>query len=147
MKNKEKNFVILIFFYNFANQSYELMQLDKQIYDEINEYCKFNGLKTRDFIHKLLKDAFMKEKYGDSPFAFNKQPSDLQINDEKKITNEEMDEFIKTTINITEKVQKHVEPLLPTQILSTEVTQVIPQETDVFSQHENLKPKKKRTLK
>lgn len=137
---------MLIFLCNFVHQSYVLMRLDKQIYDEINEYCKFNGLKTRDFIHKLLKEAFMKEKYGDSPFAFNKQSSDSQINDEKKITNEEMDEFIKTTINITEKVQKHVEPLLPTQILSTEVTQVIPQTTDVFSQHENLKPKKKRTL-
>ena len=44
------------------------MQIDKKIYDEINEYCKDNGLKTKDFIHKLLKEAFLKEKYGDSPF-------------------------------------------------------------------------------
>lgn len=45
-----------------------IMQIDKKIYDEINEYCKDNGLKTKDFIHKLLKEAFLKEKYGDSPF-------------------------------------------------------------------------------
>lgn len=44
------------------------MQLDKTLYDEINEYCKENNIKTRDFIHKLLKDAFLKEKYGDTPF-------------------------------------------------------------------------------
>ena len=44
------------------------MEIDKKLYDEINEYCKLNGLKTRDFIHKILKEGFMKEKYGESPF-------------------------------------------------------------------------------
>lgn len=44
------------------------MELDKKLYTEINEFCKLNGLKTRDFIHKILKEAFLKEKYGDSPF-------------------------------------------------------------------------------
>jgi hypothetical protein len=44
------------------------MQIDKDLYNEINEFCKLNNLKTRDFIHKLLKDAYLKEKYGESPF-------------------------------------------------------------------------------
>lgn len=44
------------------------MTLDKDLYNEINEYCKVNSLKTRDFIHKLLREAFLVEKYGDSPF-------------------------------------------------------------------------------
>lgn len=44
------------------------MELDKKLYAEINDYCKLNGLKTRDFIHKILKDAFLKEKYADTPF-------------------------------------------------------------------------------
>lgn len=44
------------------------MELDKKLYTEINEFCKLNGLKTRDFIHKILKEAFLREKYGDSPF-------------------------------------------------------------------------------
>ena len=47
------------------------MQLDRKLYDEINEYCKLNNLKTRDFIHKILNEAFLKEKYGDAPFFFN----------------------------------------------------------------------------
>lgn len=44
------------------------MEIDKKLYNEINEYCKLNNLKTRDFIHKILKEGFMKEKYGESPF-------------------------------------------------------------------------------
>lgn len=44
------------------------MEIDKKLYTEINEYCKLNNLKTRDFIHKILKEGFMKEKYGESPF-------------------------------------------------------------------------------
>lgn len=49
------------------------MVIDKNLYSEINEYCKENNIKTRDFIHKILKEAFLKEKYGDSPFAFFKK--------------------------------------------------------------------------
>ena len=45
------------------------MEIDKDLYKEIKAYCDLNGLKARDFIHKLLKDAFIKEKYGDRPFA------------------------------------------------------------------------------
>lgn len=44
------------------------MEIDKKLYNEINEFCKLNGLKTRDFIHKILKEGFMREKYGESPF-------------------------------------------------------------------------------
>jgi len=44
------------------------MQIDKNLYDEINEYCKINDIKTRDFIHKILREGFMKEKYGEMPF-------------------------------------------------------------------------------
>ena len=46
-----------------------LMQLDNKLYNEIKEYCELNGLKTRDFIHRILKDAFLREKYGDTPFS------------------------------------------------------------------------------
>lgn len=47
------------------------MQIDKNLYNEINDYCKLNELKTRDFIHKILKEGFLREKYGDSPFVIN----------------------------------------------------------------------------
>lgn len=137
---------MLIFLYNFVHQSYVLMQLDRQIYDEINEYCKFNGLKTRDFIHKLLKEAFMKEKYGNAPFVFNKQSSEMSMVDDKVVTNGIVDEVIKTTIDIGNEAQKYAEPTLITQVNNSEVVQTTPQTVDIFSKQENLKPKKKRTL-
>lgn len=135
-----------IFLCNFVHQSYVLMQLDKQIYEEINEYCKINGLKTRDFIHKLLKEAFMKEKYGNAPFIFNRQPSEMLIVDDKVVTNDKVDEPIKTTIDIGNEAQKNEEPTLITQVNNSEVVQITPQTVDIFNKQENLKPKKKRTL-
>lgn len=76
------------------------MQLDKHVYDNINEYCKLNGLKTRDFIHKLLIDAFNKEKYGDSPFSFGKKIEDVS---EEKKTYTEVNENVIDTTKLTEK--------------------------------------------
>lgn len=49
------------------------MEIDRDLYKEIKEYCDLNGLKVRDYIHKLLKDAFMKDKYGERP-AFMASP-------------------------------------------------------------------------
>ena len=58
-----------------------IMQLDKELYNEIKEYCELNELKTRDFIHQMLKDAFLIEKYGKTPFS-NKKDTNLRIDDE-----------------------------------------------------------------
>jgi hypothetical protein len=70
------------------------MQLDKELYNEIKEFCELNELKTRDFIHNILKEAFLKEKYGESPF--NKKNVDVIPNRE-----EILDNFIR---NITPQI-------------------------------------------
>lgn len=70
------------------------MQLDNKLYQEIKEYCELNNLKTRDFIHNILKEAFLKEKYGESPF--NKKNVDVIPNRE-----EILDNFIR---NITPQI-------------------------------------------
>jgi hypothetical protein len=46
-----------------------MIELDKKLHREIKEYCQLNGLVMKDFVNKLLKKAFMVEKYGDKPFA------------------------------------------------------------------------------
>lgn len=46
-----------------------MIELDKKLHKDIKEYCQLNGLVMRDFVNKLLKKAFMVEKYGDKPFA------------------------------------------------------------------------------
>lgn len=46
-----------------------MIEIDKRLHQDIKAYCKLNGLVMKDFINKLLKKAFMVEKYGDKPFA------------------------------------------------------------------------------
>lgn len=128
------------------------MQLDKKLYEEINAYCKLNSLKTRDFIHKILKDAFLKEKYGDSPFAFNKKTESITaeqvIEDKPTGSNDNIEEMITTVVEISEKVhQTGITPLLPTQTLGSDGIQVLQEPKVIFENDEKIKPKRKRTLK
>lgn len=125
------------------------MQLDKSLYDEINDYCKLNSLKTRDFIHKILKEAFLKEKYGDSPFAFYKKnetaPTEQVVEEGTVNIKDNMASTINAVVEISEKIQETVNtPLIPVQVLGTDITQVISEPQNTF---EKAKPKKKRTLK
>ena len=46
-----------------------MIELDKKLHKDIKEYCQINGLVMKDLVNKLLKKAFMVEKYGDKPFA------------------------------------------------------------------------------
>lgn len=48
-----------------------MIELDKKLHKDIKEYCQLNGLVMKDFVNKLLKKAFMVEKYGDKPFSSN----------------------------------------------------------------------------
>lgn len=72
------------------------MTIDKNLYTEINEYCKENNIKTRDFIHRILNEAFLKEKYGESPFAFIKK-------EEKHVEKEEQ-----PIVTVEETIKEHV---------------------------------------
>lgn len=47
------------------------MEIDKELYKQIKEYCELNGIKPKEYIHNLLSKAFMEDKYGKSPFNFN----------------------------------------------------------------------------
>lgn len=76
------------------------MQIDKNLYDEINEFCQMNDLKTKDFIHKILKEVFLKEKYGETPFK-KKEPfitpiviEEKNILNTKKVLEEVVDDVI-----------------------------------------------------
>ena len=44
------------------------MQIDEKLYAEIKQYCELNKLKIKPFISELLRNAFNREKFGDSPF-------------------------------------------------------------------------------
>ena len=53
------------------------MEVDKQLYEEIKEYCSLNGLKPREFTNSLLRKAFMEEKFGKTPPFFNQPARDI----------------------------------------------------------------------
>lgn len=46
-----------------------MVEIETKLYNDIKLYCKINNLVIKDFINKLLKKAFMVEKYGERPFA------------------------------------------------------------------------------
>ena len=48
-----------------------MIEIDKKLHKDIKEYCQLNGIVMKDFVNKLLKKAFMVEKYGDKPFSSN----------------------------------------------------------------------------
>ena len=73
------------FFFLIFAKKFKEMQLDNKLYKEIKEYCDLNELKTRDFIHDILKKAFLKEKYGESPF--NRKNVDVISNKEEMLDN------------------------------------------------------------
>lgn len=109
------------------------MQLDKTLYNEINEYCKLNDLKPREFIHKILKEAFLKEKYGESPFKFNNKNNQILNNNDNNIGNNELlniddnkiialNETPKESItsNVIELIQEDKESVIDNTISNTQ---------------------------
>jgi hypothetical protein len=115
------------------------MQIDKNLYDEINEYCKLNNLKTRDFIHKILKDGFLKEKYGESPFFFKNDVKET----EKDIPIEEIKQ------NSDEITINHI-PIATEIIITSTSKEVLEKKPEIeFSETQSIistKTKKKRKL-
>ena len=69
------------------------MEIDKELMAEIKEYCVLNSLKPREFVHKLLKKAFMEEKYGKMPAVLQKNvwesPKIIEVPKELRQTFEE----------------------------------------------------------
>ena len=49
-----------------------VMGIDKNLKRDIENYCVLNDLNVDIFINKILKKAFLVEKYGDKPNIFNK---------------------------------------------------------------------------
>lgn len=132
------------------------MQIDKKLYDEINEYCKLNNIKTRDFIHNILKEGFLKEKYGDKPFFFNEitknDNNENVVNENENIKNETDDSIkLEQVLKVAEKTFGYpLSTVTPDNNMDTTI--VIPEEwfepKEKKGESENIKPivKRKRKL-
>jgi hypothetical protein len=123
------------------------MQLDKKLYDEINEYCKLNNLKTRDFVHNLLKDAFLKEKYGDTPF-YNYKKDILLETYEENIKSGNENEILEERKTTTGAELSSIQPIETYEkiIVSDDIIK-IDEFTPIETVEAKPQPKKTRKLK
>lgn len=112
------------------------MQLDKRLYEEIGEYCKLNGLKTRDFIHKILKEAFLKEKYGETPFFIkNNNIENEKVVEENATIEDTKPEPLEIVIEKTEIINENAEVNSETteNNIETEEKEIIQIEKEIIS--------------
>lgn len=109
-----------------------LMELDKQLYAEIKEYCELNGLKPRDFVHEILKKAFMEEKYGKMPAVIKKsetfQPKTsieiIQVSEEAPEKEEVKEEIVKEAEQVV-STPETTEKIEATETVNTERKQTV----------------------
>ena len=85
---------------------------DSELYNQIVEYCKINGLKVSNLITEMVRKQFMIEKYGDTPFTtyettiINNNPVssltvDVTIEKPNEDESVEIDKNVKTNDEIT----------------------------------------------
>lgn len=134
------------------NKDVKYVGIRKDLFNEIEEYAKLNGFKTTYLINTLLKDRFMIEKYGESPFdAFAKKieitetPSEIQ-----KVVNDNFWEMLGDSDKIieTETETNNEDNISKEEI--TELDKKISESQETTDEHVNSasetnnKPKKRR---
>lgn len=67
------------------------IRVHEDVFNDISDYCKINGLKIVDFCSEKLKEAVLVEKYGDTPFGvmINKKQNDTMTKKIEEIENKE----------------------------------------------------------
>lgn len=94
-----------------------MVKIDDKLKEEIKQYCTLNKLKMGEFVNKLLKEAFAKEKYGDRPPMFKKATATttsitvIKSTTEPPITHEEpiVEEVpIETTTTTSSKIKRRI---------------------------------------
>lgn len=122
------------------------IQISSELYDEIKEFCNLNELKLNKFIQELLKGAFMKEKYGESPFTKwveSPVPEELPYNDIEEKNNEYIEQIAETiALPIKEEITSSV------SAISQNVIEQTPESQAIIDEHmRQLNKPKRRRLK
>lgn len=93
-----------------ANNEKINVSIDKDLWSEIKDYAKENGLNPTKFANELLKKSFIYEKYGDTPFSSMKTDRDAfvdeilqHLDNEEKNTENVVNEVINQTNEVPEK--------------------------------------------
>lgn len=93
-----------------ANNEKINVSIDKDLWSEIKDYAKENGLNPTKFANELLKKSFIYEKYGDTPFSSMKTDRDAfvdevlqHLDNEEKNTENVVNEAVSQTNEVPEK--------------------------------------------
>lgn len=123
------------------------MEIDKELYKEIKEYCDINGIKPKKYVTELLKKAFMEDKYGISPF---KKSEDVIVSNDafKDAVNSEVRRILSSPKGELEEILNAGARELkePENEAAEEATPVAVQELKKAVKDENENPAKKRTI-
>lgn len=63
-----------------------MIKIDDKLKEEIKQYCALNKLKMGEFVNKLLKESFIREKYGEKPPMFRKEAATTSISVRKVVS-------------------------------------------------------------
>ena len=66
------------------------ISISNRLYEELKEYCKYNGLKLNSFVESLIRTSFNVEKYGETPFKVTVKADD------------EREDYVPVTVNVRE---------------------------------------------
>lgn len=120
------------------------IKISDSLYKELSGYCKLNSLQINDYAENLLKEALLKEKYGDIPFGVI---GDEHINEQKseQIKNEPGN-IVGTEINTT---YNPFEPSTGIELVASmdkiiSIEPVSGQSSEIKTNKEEVKPKKRR---
>lgn len=85
-----------------------IIKISSRLYKDIDAYCRLNAISTEEYIGKLLKKAFMEDKYGTAPDIANKKEKQVEVIQQEK-AKEEVKEVKEIKPNTVKKEVKKVE--------------------------------------
>lgn len=79
-----------------------LIQINNELYKDIQAFCKMNSLKIADFINEMVEKQFLVEKYGDISFgtinhSSNRKISQIETENGLNVVCEEPEKEVKET--------------------------------------------------
>lgn len=119
--------------------------IEKKLLKDITLYCEANGLDTKRYLNKLLKNAFMVDKYGEKPAIFAaEEPKKPKVTRKRK---SQVSEIVETPAQTTEPPTKKVEVIV-SEKNETTVSETASKTTPVTDEPKIIEVKKprKRTL-
>lgn len=113
------------------------VKIEAELYKEILEYCKVNGLKINKFCNDLLREKFMIEKYGDVPFGIFDDNKVSELKPEPKIEEVKIEQPV--------KIEEPKDAPKEEKMVVESIDDIIKQETVKQEVKQAVKPRK-RTL-